>query len=160
MCNKTNDSAAVSGLQIKYRLIDWLICFCQKRSNSHFRVLLIKRLWCSFSGDMQPRFPRTVPRSGSVPSTRGLDMASPHSRSGLSDTYSTRNYPNGEQQMLAHNNIERWVLIWILHLVSFGHVCWHKQYFFFINFADHFFLKSLDLYVLVECCWLLCHGEF
>ncbi|XP_071087575.1 teneurin-m-like isoform X3 [Haliotis cracherodii] len=59
------------------------------------------------ASDMQPRFPRTVPRSGSVPSTRGLDMASPHSRSGLSDTYSTRNYPNGEQQMLAHNNIER-----------------------------------------------------
>ncbi|XP_041356776.1 teneurin-m-like isoform X3 [Gigantopelta aegis] len=61
-------------------------------------------------GDSQPRFPRTVPRSGSVPSSRGMevDLPSPHSRGGFSEMY-PQNYPNGEQPMMLQNNIDRQV---------------------------------------------------
>lgn len=42
-----------------------------------------------FAGDVGPRFPRTVPRSGSVPSCRGqpMDIGSLHSQGYNSDTY-------------------------------------------------------------------------
>ncbi|KAK6173150.1 hypothetical protein SNE40_016661 [Patella caerulea] len=58
--------------------------------------------------DVQPRFPRTVPRSGSVPATRISELESNpyHDCSGFSDTYPCH-YPNGDQPVVFQNNIER-----------------------------------------------------